>query len=146
LGSVSGNVDLLPKPVSTKIPKLVTGFSGQSIEWIATNSDGWLYYPRSLNYQESLVKAWHDSLESIGATYVKPFAQSLYIDLVEDPDFKPMPIHLGYKLGVNWLVEILAQLQDLHVNHVIFNLKYGQRPVKNVLEELGNKVLPHFNS
>jgi len=146
LGTINGNVDLLPKPISVKIPKLVTGYSGQTIEWIAAHSDGWLYYPRSLNYQESLVKVWHDSLEMMGANYIKPFAQSLYIDLVADVDHKPQPIHLGYKLGVNWLMEMLTQLRELHVNHVIINLKYGTRPVREVVEELGNKVLPYFNS
>jgi hypothetical protein len=30
------------------------------------------------------------------------------------------------------------------VNHVIINLKYGQRPVEEVIEELGEYVLPHF--
>jgi luciferase-type oxidoreductase len=146
LGTISGNVDLLPKPLSSKIPKLVTGYSGQTIEWIATHSDGWLYYPRSLSYQESMVKAWHDSLQNIESPYIKPFAQSLYIDLVADEDYKPQPIHLGYKLGVNWLMELLIRLQELHVNHVIINLKYGQRQAEQVLEELGRRILPQFNS
>ena len=144
LGIMNGTVDLLPRPLSIKIPKLVTGYSGQTLEWIATHSDGWLYYPRSLTYQESFVKAWHDSLQKTGASYVKPFAQSLYIDLVADEDYKPQPIHLGYKLGVNWLMEILNRLQEMHVNHVIINLKYGQRPAEQVVEELGRKITPHF--
>jgi len=145
LGTMNGNIDLLPKPLSIKIPKLVTGYSGQTIEWIATHSDGWLYYPRSLTYQESMVKAWHESLQNIDAPYMKPFAQSLYIDLVADEDYKPQPIHLGYKIGVNWLIEILNRLQELHVNHVMINLKYGRRPAEQVLEELGRKIIPQFN-
>jgi luciferase-type oxidoreductase len=146
LGTVGGSVDLLPKPLSSKIPKFVTGFSGQTIEWIAANAEGWLYYPRSSNYQESLVKTWHDTLEKMDAAYIKPFAQSLYIDLVEDADYKPVPIHLGYKLGANWLNEILTQLKEVHVNHVILNLKYGQLPAKKVLEKIGKQVIPHFNT
>lgn len=146
LGVMDGSVDLLPKPLSTKVPKFVTGFSGQTIEWIAEHAEGWLYYPRSLTYQESLVKTWHDTLESINAEYIKPFAQSLYIDLVADADFKPQAIHLGYKLGSNWLIEILDQLRQLHVNHVILNLKYGKRSAEEVLEELGTRVAPHFNT
>jgi luciferase-type oxidoreductase len=146
LGTMGGTADLLPKPLSSKIPKLVTGFSGQDIEWIAENAEGWLYYPRSLNYQESLVKTWHDALEKVGATYSKPFAQSLYIDLVEDADYRPVPIHLGYKLGVNWLVEILTQLRELHVNHVILNIKYGKLSAQKVLEKIGRHVIPHFNT
>jgi len=145
LGTVNGDVDLLPKPLSPKIPKFVTGFSGQSIDWIAANAEGWLYYPRSLNYQQSLVREWHDALEKMNSVYIKPFAQSLYIDLVEDADSRPVAIHLGYRLGVNWLVEILSQLQELHVNHVILNLKYGKLPVEHALEKIGRHVIPHFN-
>jgi luciferase-type oxidoreductase len=146
LGTMNGVVDLLPKPLSVKIPKLVTGYSGQTIEWIATHADGWLYYPRSLTYQQSLVKAWHDSLETTGSAYIKPFAQSLYIDLTSDSDRRPEPIHLGYRVGANWLIEILMQLKELHVNHVIINLKYGTRPAEQVVEELGKKIIPLFNS
>jgi luciferase-type oxidoreductase len=145
LGTINGNANLLPKPLSIKIPKLVTGYSGQTIEWIATHSDGWLYYPCSLTYQESMIKTWHDTLQNIDAPFIKPFAQSLYIDLVADEDYKPQSIHLGYKLGVNWLTEILNSLRELHVNHVIINLKYGQRPAEQVLEELGRRVIPHFH-
>ena len=48
-GSIHGNIDLLPKyPENT--PMLVTGYSGQSLDWIATHSDGWLYYPRDFNF------------------------------------------------------------------------------------------------
>jgi hypothetical protein len=32
------------------------------------------------------------------------------------------------------------------VNHVVFNLKYGRRPAAEVLEELGQEILPHFPS
>jgi len=41
LTSMSGT-DLLPKPVSRKIPALITGASQQSLEWIAKNGDGWI--------------------------------------------------------------------------------------------------------
>jgi hypothetical protein len=96
--------------------------------------------------RKAWLRAWHDSLQNIESPYIKPFAQSLYIDLVADEDYKPQPIHLGYKLGVNWLMELLIRLQELHVNHVIINLKYGQRQAEQVLEELGRRIIPQFNS
>lgn len=43
LGIVNGT-NLLPRPVTGRIPLLVTGYSRQSLEWIAMNADGWLYY------------------------------------------------------------------------------------------------------
>ncbi len=46
LGRFSG-AELLPKPVTGKIPLIVTGASGQPLAWIATHADGWLTYPQS---------------------------------------------------------------------------------------------------
>ncbi|OOE01158.1 LLM class oxidoreductase [Anoxybacillus kestanbolensis] len=133
------NGDLLPKPKLSDIPLMVTGHSGQSPEWIAENSDGWIYYPRGLKFQKMLIDNWRSLTDEF-----KPFTQSLYIDLTEDPNHAPIPIHLGFRTGRNFVIEFLAALQDAGVNHVIINLKYGQRPVEEVIEELGEFVLPHF--
>jgi luciferase-type oxidoreductase len=45
---------LIPKPVSS-IPTMVTGFSRQTIEWIAEHGDGWFQYPRSIEQQRMLI-------------------------------------------------------------------------------------------
>ncbi|MDQ0245155.1 luciferase-type oxidoreductase [Bacillus fengqiuensis] len=133
------NGDLLPKPNLSDIPVMVTGHSSQSPEWIAEHSDGWIYYPRNLNSQAELIKNWR----SLTAEF-KPFTQSLYVDLAEDPNHLPIPIHLGFRIGRNFLIEFLEALRDAGVNHIIINLKYGKRPVDEVIEELGEEVLPHF--
>jgi luciferase-type oxidoreductase len=134
---------LLPKPAGRRIPVLVTGNSRQSVPWIAEHGDGWLMYPRPLLRQRGIVASWHQALEEVGAA-PKPFAQSLYIDLVEDPGTAPSAIHLGYRTGRRFLADHLAGLRDAGVNHVVLNLKYGRRPVDDVLAELGEHVLPHF--
>lgn len=131
--------DLIPKPQCADIPMLVTGHSSQSIEWIAENGDGWLYYPRNLQFQAELIKNWRAKTDRF-----KPFGQSLYVDLTEDPDHPPLPIHLGFRIGRNPLIAFLHSLKTAGVNHVIINLKYGHRPVDEVLEELGEEVVPHF--
>ncbi len=133
------NGDLLPKPRLSDIPLLVTGHSSQSPEWIAQNSDGWLYYPRNVNFQKILIANWRSLTDRF-----KPFSQSLYIDLTEDPNHAPVPIHLGFRIGRNPLVEYIESLKNVGVNHVIINLKYGHRPVEEVIEELGEEVVPHF--
>jgi luciferase-type oxidoreductase len=133
------NGDLLPKPRLRDIPVLVTGHSSQSPEWIAQNSDGWLYYPRNVKFQTELIKNWRSLTDSF-----KPFSQSLYVDLTEDPNHEPVPIHLGFRIGRNPLLAFLESLKAAGVNHVILNLKYGRRPVEEVIEELGEEVLPHF--
>ncbi|NGQ94252.1 LLM class oxidoreductase [Brevibacillus sp. SYP-B805] len=131
--------DMLPKPRLLDIPVLVTGHSSQSVEWIAQHSDGWLYYPRNLRFQAELINNWRSLTDRF-----KPFSQSLYIDLTEDPNHPPIPIHLGFRIGRNPLIAFIESLKDAGVNHVILNLKYGRRPFEEVLEELGEEVLPHF--
>ncbi len=131
--------DILPKPRLSDIPVLVTGHSSQSVEWIAENSDGWLYYPRNPKFQAELIKHWRAHTDRF-----KPFSQSLYVDLAEDPNQGPIPIHLGFRIGRKPLIEFIDFLKNIGVNHVILNLKYGRRPVDEVIEELGEEVVPHF--
>lgn len=131
--------DLLPKPQLGDIPVLVTGHSGQSLEWIAKESDGWITYPRNPAQQEGLIREWR----SLTGEF-KPFTQSLYIDLAEDPNEGPTPIHLGFRSGYKYLNEYLNELQKIGVNHVIFNVKFVRRPIAEVIQELGEEVVPYF--
>ncbi|MBD2256104.1 LLM class oxidoreductase [Pseudanabaena sp. FACHB-2040] len=144
LGKLEGG-DLIPKPTNGAIPVLVTGHSQQSLEWIAAHADGWLYYPRHPQMQQHYVRQWQELTAEHAPGVFKPFAQSLYVDLAEDPDSPVMPIHLGYRLGRNRLIDLLQALEVMGVNHVVFNLKYGQRPASEVLEEIGQAVLPHYH-
>ncbi len=141
-GTTNGSIDLLPKPTK-HIPMLITGYSGQSLEWISEHGDGWIFYPRNIRMLENLMEEWTDSLIK-KASYWKPFMQSLYIDLLPNPDAKPKLIHLGYQLGAKYLVNHLKTLESLGVNHVIINLKYGSRSADKVLNDLGKYVLPYF--
>ena len=131
--------DLLPKPALLDIPVIVTGHSGQSLEWIAENGDGWLSFPRNPDQQGEIINNWRSL-----TTEFKPFSQSLYIDLAIDPDEGPTPIHLGFRSGYKYLIEFLTRLQAVGVNHVILNIKFSVRPVEDVIQELGEKVVPHF--
>jgi luciferase-type oxidoreductase len=126
------------------LPLLVTGSSRQSMEWIAAHSDGWVTYPRPLAMQSNVIAMWKRLVKDHAPNQFKPFVQSLYIDLVEDPHTAPKPIHLGFRLGRNALLDLLKDLEANGANHVIFNLKYGSRPANEVLEELGVEVLPWF--
>lgn len=143
LGHFSGG-DLIPKPFGQRIPLLVTGHSQQSPEWIAEHADGWIYYPRSLSHQEQLVRQWRQLSAPHAPDGFKPFSQSLYIDLTEDPNTTPAPIHLGYRLGRKPLIEFLERSQNFGVNHIVLNLKYGRRPAAEVLQEVGEEVVPLF--
>ncbi|MEA5447360.1 LLM class oxidoreductase [Leptolyngbya sp. CCNP1308] len=136
--------DVLPKPVNGGIPLLVTGHSRQTPEWIAEQADGWLYYPRHPQMQARMIQDWRTLVDRVSPGTFKPYAQSLYVDLVDDPTAAPTPIHLGYRLGRDRLLDLFRHLRDIGVNHVGLNLKYGQRPAAEVLEEIGQEILPHL--
>ena len=133
--------DVLPKPKLNDIPVLVTGNSRQSIEWIAEHGDGWLYYPQNISDQALTIRKWR----TLTPTF-KPFAQSLYIDLSENPDEPPTPIFLGFRAGHRYITDYLGKLRDIGVNHVGLNLKYATRPAHEIVQELGEYVVPHFPS
>ncbi len=142
-GSTSGGIDLLPK-YHKKTPMLVTGHSGQTLDWIAKHSDGWLYYPRDFKTLQLVMKQWQEALTKTKEKW-KPFMQSLYIDIIKDSKAKPSPIHLGFKSGTSYLNAHLNLLESYGVNHVILNLKYSSRPAEELIEEIGEKVIPKFS-
>ena len=131
--------DVLPKPMLNDIPVMVTGNSRQSVEWIAEHGDGWLYYPQNLGLQAHTIRQWRSLTKGF-----KPFSQSLYVDLAENPDEPATSIHLGLRTGHRFLIDYLSDLQKIGVNHVGLNLKYGKRPAHEVVQELGEFVVPHF--
>lgn len=142
-GTLSG-ADLIPKAVTEEVPILVTGSSRQSLEWIAGNAHGWITYPRPPAQQKTLIDSWRGHVHSQDGGTFKPFVQSLYLDLTEQPDTPPQPIHLGLRMGRDHLIAYLELLQGMGVNHMPFNLRFGSRPVPAVLEELQRHVLPLF--
>ncbi|MEM6718877.1 MAG: LLM class oxidoreductase [Bacteroidota bacterium] len=144
-GKLNGHVDILPKATSHKIPMLVTGFSQQSLQWNAEHGDGWMYYPRDTTQQKYRIAEWR-SLIPENQAYDKPFMQPLYIDLHENDDFKPQPIHLGFRIGVKYLLAYLEHLQDIGVNHIALNLRFNSKPIEDTLERLAATILPKFHS
>ncbi len=143
-GAMMAAADLVPKPVS-RLPILITGLSRQSFEWIAAHADGWITYPRDIAQQAELVAKWRAAVEVVSPGVFKPFVQSLYVDLADDPAEPPRPIHLGFRAGRNFLLTFLNELAGAGVNHVILNLKYGRRAAGDVLEEIGREVLPRLS-
>lgn len=134
---------LIPKPVTT-IPTMVTGFSQQSIEWIASQGDGWIQYPRSIQEQASLIQTYRELSERKSPGLFKPFTQTLYIDLSENPDEQPTQIPLGFRLGRNHLLDLLYRFQTIGVNHLVFVPYFAKRPMEEMIQEIGEEILPHF--
>lgn len=141
-GDLSGGVDLLPKPVAGRLPRLAVGRAGQDLDWLAEHFDAFVTYPRRRDEQDKVIRGWRDAVDRVAPGARKPVAQSLYIDLAPDPWARPTPIHLGYRLGRWALLDHLIELADIGVEHVVLNLKYGRRHAADMIEEVGNHVLP----
>lgn len=142
-GALFGTADLVPKPIG-RLPILVTGHSGQHLEWIAQHSDGWITYPRGLERQSAA--RWRAAVAAAASGVFKPFTQSFYVDLTDDPDQPATPIHLGFRGGRNVVFRFLDALRTAGVNHVILNFKYGARDAAEVLEEIGQEILPQLEA
>lgn len=146
LGRMEG-LDLVPKPVSGRIPALVVGNSRQTPEWIAEHADGWMYYTRTPRAQGQEIEKWRELVEGHAPGAFKPFGQASYLDLAEDPD-APLEHFFrgqGHRLGRNRLLSYIEELRGIGVNHLSLNLKYSRRPAPEVIEELGEEVLPHLS-
>ncbi|MEL6447727.1 MAG: LLM class oxidoreductase [Pseudomonadota bacterium] len=142
-GEVSGNIDLLPRPVAAHLPLLTTGSSQQNDAWIAANTDGWMTYPRPAAAQGAMIASYRARVAASG-DHDKPVMEPLYIDLAEDPDAPPSPIHLGIRAGARALRDYLRTREHLGVNHVALNLRFANADTEAVLEQLSEHVLPHF--
>jgi len=143
-GNLNGHIDILPKVTGHKTPLLMTGSSRQSLEWNAYNADGWMNYPRDLYTQKQTIRQWRKLVNEYHE-FDKPFMQPLYVVLEKDSDFKPQPIQLGFRIGARYLKEYLQKAEEIGVNHVALNLRFNSRDMQKTLEEISEKVLPHFN-
>ena len=134
---------MLPKPTSGQLPLLITGGSQQSPEWIAQHGDGWMTYPRTTAVQERVIDDWRSRVNAVGGPD-KPMMQPLYVDLTQDPNTRPQPIHLGFRLSVNHLRAYLKSLEDIGMNHVALNLRFNQSDIETTLKRLADEILPDF--
>lgn len=143
-GFLSGDIDLLPKPTSGHLPMLITGGSQQSPNWVAQNGDGWLTYPRDAASQGRVIEDYRKRIAKVGGPD-KPVIQSLYVDLLDQPDAEPRPIHLGFQSGTNFLGQYLREIESLGVNHVALNLRFNQADIETTLKRISNELLSDFN-
>lgn len=142
-GALTGGVDLLPKPHGDRLPLLITGGSQQAPDWVAEHGDGWMTYPRDVVSQGHVIGDYRTRLQAANIPD-KPVMQSLYVDLLDDPEAPPRSIHLGFQSGTNFLRQYLAEIESLGINHVALNLRFNQAPIDHTLRQLADQLLPDF--
>lgn len=139
-----GGMDMLPKPVGGRLPLLITGGSQQSPDWLAAHGDGWMTYPRNAHHQAQVIHDWRLRIREAGGAD-KPVMQPLYVDLAEDPESPPEPLHLGFRSGVSYLRTYLQTLEKSGVNHVAFNLRFNRADIEDTMQRLADHLLPDFS-
>ncbi|MCR9159066.1 MAG: LLM class oxidoreductase [Nannocystaceae bacterium] len=142
-GNPGGGMDMLPKPASGRLPLLITGGSQQDPQWLARNGDGWMLYPRHVSAQAGIIDDRRARVQALGGPD-KPVMQPLYVDLLDDPDAPPRPIHLGFRSGVTHLRSHLRRLESIGVNHVALNLRFNRADIDTTLQRLADELLPDF--
>jgi len=142
-GKLNGSMDMLPKPVAGKVPLMITGGSQQSAEWIVQHGDGRMLYPADIRTQAKIITEWRKKLSENGVS-PKPVMEPLYLDLTDDPDSRPQQIHLGLRLGHNYLIDYLKSRESIGVNHIAINLRFNKANIEKTLEHLAENVLPEF--
>ncbi|MFT5798340.1 MAG: luciferase-type oxidoreductase [Candidatus Azotimanducaceae bacterium] len=143
-GKLNGHLDMVPKPMSGRIPMLITGGSQQTPEWGAEHGDGWMTYPRNADVQARMIAEYRQRVTDTGGVD-KPVMQSLYVDVMENPNAPPRPIALGFQAGTTFLLEYLREVQSLGVNHVALNLRNNNGDIEETLKRIADELLPEFS-
>lgn len=122
---------------------IVVGRARQDIDWLANNTDGWIWRLSDYKRLPDLIQEWRAA--RMDGTF-HPYGYGTFLELAEDPD-APMrymtSIH-GMHIGRNRLIELWKMQEEQSVNHVALNLKPNRRPAQEILQELAEFVLPHF--
>ena len=130
-------------PPASRIPLLAVGTARQSLQWIAAHADGWATYHREEARQQGRIALWQRALEERAGGVVKPFVQSLQLELLADPDAPAQPLELGLRAGRRALLGYLERMAALGVAHMLVNLQ-GPRPIGDQIEELGREIVPRL--
>lgn len=128
------------------VPMLAVGSAGQSVDWIARHSIGWMTYHRDPATQHDRHSMWRAACDRVAPGQFHAFGVAVRLQLSERASEPPTAIGLGYKTGAQHLVAILEEMRAGGVHHVAFNITDSERPVQEVLDELATSVLPAFHA
>lgn len=144
------DLELQPRAIAG-VPLLVTGSCGQTGEWIADHSDGWLTYPGQTHDAEgpkalaAKIANWRRQMEP---GVFRPHVTNEWINLVEDRHHPRTALQGGRVLrtGTIGLLDLLAEWQKGGVNHVALGIQFSVRPPAEVIQQLSEEVMPYFAS
>ena len=126
------------------MPLLAVGSGGQSVDWIARHSIGWMTYHREPETQRARHSMWRAAVDRLPAPAFRAFGVAMRLELSSDPHEPAQAVTLGYRTGRLALIDILKALRADGTHHVTFNLS-SERPVAEIINELADEVLPQFH-
>ncbi len=127
------------------IPLIAVGSGGQSVDWIARHSLGWMTYHREPQAQRGRYSMWRAAVERVSPGEFRAFGVAMRLDLSEDPDEPASDIPLGYRTGYRALIDLLRAMRDNGTHHVTLNVSSERREARAVIEEVARYVLPELN-
>ncbi|WP_052158886.1 LLM class oxidoreductase [Halobacillus sp. BBL2006] len=136
--------NLVPKPTN-HIPTFMTGYCQQTLDWVAEHGDGWMFYPQRPEQQKKMIQEYREKVKKYHGDAFRPFFMPLPLELAEDPNQQAEKIPAGYRIGRKPLIDLLEEYRGIGVNHMMFGLSKNKRPITEVMQELGEEVLPHFS-
>ena len=98
---------LLASP-NTSIPLLAVGSGGQSVDWIARHSLGWMTYHREPQAQRGRYSMWRAAVDRAAPARFRAFGVAMRLDLGDDAGERATEISLGYRTGRHALVALLV--------------------------------------
>jgi luciferase-type oxidoreductase len=148
-GEADGSLTMLPKPLYGKVPTLAVGRSQQTLDWIATQMDGYMGFVPEPAQLKQFVREWNDASKQTGkddktANRAKPLAFGGFLYLHPRPDFAFQRIRGGFAIGSHALRGFLEQARDAGIEHVALNPKVTPRSYLDILDSLQRDVLPFF--
>ena len=142
-GRLDGGLNSLPKSHFGLVPLAFTGGCQQHPDFVAQHTDSWITYPRPPSVQAQVVEDFRNRTSRFERGFV-PISQSLYIDLVDRAPSQPIPIHLGWRLSIDQLLDLLRSLKHCGINHVALNLRFSSLEIKTTLGLLAERLFPEF--
>lgn len=131
-------------PPSHRIPQVIVGSAKQTLQWNAAHADAWATYYRPFEEQKGRFGLWRQAVEQRGRGNDPALIQSMSLDLLEDPDAPAQEISLGLRTGSKALVETLRSYRGIGLEHCILAKASDDRPTAEVIEQLGQEVVPHL--
>lgn len=135
---------LLPRQ-NLPIPLLAVGSGGQSVDWIARHSLGWMTYHREPQAQRGRYGMWRAAVERAASGAFRAFGVAMRLDLSDDADEPATDIPLGYRTGRHALASLLHDMRERGTHHVTLNISSERRPARDIIEEVAAYVLPEFH-